>query len=201
MPGAQVREADEDELIPMHELIEVVAHEQGLPIEDERTRLKMLLDLARLAHHTHTPYPEIKRLAGKNILDIACGQDAAEDPAFRPWFCHLAHQLGCQVTGVDLPGGVTHAPWTFEGMDLADPRCLFEFPDDSFDVVHSTYFILNDNPDQDDCPEFRSQFGDDLRRYACAQQGIVWQMQRIVKPCGVVILNDRSFTKDGRPNR
>lgn len=179
------------------DLVEATAREHSLPPTEIDTRLKMLIHLLRLAQHSGIAPGELGQVEGKSVLDLACG-GIQGDITMQPWFCRLAHKLGCNVTGVDLPEAEAQEPWKFLGMDLTKPAGLFHFPDSSVDIVHSTYFIMNEDPGKDDCPLFRESLDKDLPNAGKILEGIVWQMQRIVKPEGVIILNDSSFDKRGR---
>ena len=186
------------------EAVETVVNAHGIPKNIFSVRQKTLLHIARLAHFLNVPLNKLERLEGVSVLDIACGRTANTDPNFSPWFCRVAHKLGCQVTGVDIPvsdeekaAGVdseSQEPWTFIPLDLRDPNVLFEIPENRFDVAHSTYFIDNKHP-RDDDPVFRDHFGDDFHAYNQAKKGIVWHMNRVIKPNGVVIINDSKRDK------
>lgn len=178
-------------------LIEETIRGIDLEVVDSLTRVKMLIHLARLAQHTGLEPNNLHQLAGKSLLDIACGRED-RDISMRPWLCDMADRLGCRVTGVDHPSATIRAPWTFMGIDLSDARGLYTFPVKSFDIVHCTHLILNDRPVDND-PEFRAQFST-KDAYDIAANSILYQMQQIVKPDGTLILNDTSF-KDGRWKR
>jgi ubiquinone/menaquinone biosynthesis C-methylase UbiE len=156
------------------------------------------MHVVRLAHGLRIEFNELDRLRGKTILDVACGQTGNIDPNFHPWFARIATHLGCIVTGVDFKRAEDpemHEAWTYVDLDLRSREALFHFPDDSFDVTHSTYFIGNQHPKQDNDPQFVADFQEDMGAYIQAQKTIFWHMNRIVKPSGVVIINDSAKPK------
>ena len=84
------------------DLVETTAGEHSLPPTEIDTRVKMLIHLLRLAQHSGVEPGRLGELKGKTVLDLACGRQV-NDVTMQPWFCRLAHKLGCDVTGVDLP--------------------------------------------------------------------------------------------------
>lgn len=189
----------------MIQAVETVAERYRLPKDVFSVRLKTLLHLARLAHFLEIPFNKLERLKEVSVVDVACGRQANADPNFSPWFCRVTHQLGCAVTGIDIPmtaqekaaglDAESEEPWTFVPLDLRNPNALWKFPENYFDVAHCTYFIGNQGKQRDDDPKFRESFGEDFHAYNNAQKNIIYHMNRMIKPNGVVIHNDSKRDK------
>ncbi len=87
-------------------------------------------------------------LDGRPILDLGCGarKDTAETSGLHartriklhePWFARILHRLGARVVGVDV-GDLSGEEFEAHNLDLLDPDALNSFPDQSFDLVHSS---------------------------------------------------------------
>lgn len=176
-------------------VVEEVASARPIPEKDRfLVRLKMLVHLLRVSHLMNIAPGALNTLKGKSVLDLACGRED-RDITMRPWFCDMAHHLGCKVTGVDHPDAIVSAPWTFVGLDLREVQVLYVFDDESFDIVHCTHFILCKNPQQND-PEFREGFNAEpipYLNYEDTVKGLLYQMQRIKKRDGALIIDDKAY--------
>lgn len=160
--------------------------------------------LEELAGRLVDCYPDLRRIAGQRILDIACGSSTSRSPArfhlrtpwgrkpvrsnaadgfaavFEPWFCRILEALGAEPVGVDR-GDLSGETFEHYRVDLGAPRALEFLPDHSFDGVQDSRLFGS--------PEFRAQFPNEADRLVVARE-IVAQEARVLKPGGRVIHSD-----------
>jgi len=160
--------------------------------------------LLQLAGRIHRAYGSFGGAKGKRILDIACGSNTSQAPAFvfvdtpfgerripiahtqgytaqfEPWFCRLLLELGAKPVGVDL-GDLDGETFEHHRADLGQPGALSFLPAASFDAVHDSRLFGS--------PEFTAAFPDPAQRRRIAAE--IWrQEQRLLKPGGLVIHSD-----------
>lgn len=93
-----------------------------------------------------TAFGSLDNVAGKRILDLACGSrkagqggDYMGDRRFEPWMCRLVSSLDGYAIGIDIRGQIREP---FEGhvADLTQEGCLAFLDDLSIDACHCSNF-------------------------------------------------------------
>lgn len=88
-------------------------------------------------------------LRGKKVLDLGCGSKTStpiETPGrpnsknYEPWLCRALQEIGAEPTGVDIED-LENEPFVHYKIDLTKPDALSVFPNDSFDVVNTSFLI------------------------------------------------------------
>jgi hypothetical protein len=125
-------------------------------------------------------------VAGKRILDIACGSNSSRSPGtgrrtaqFEPWMCRLLAELGAEPVGVDL-GDLDAETFEYYALDLGRAGALDALPTASFDAVQDSRLFGS--------PEFRETHGAAEADRVRAE--ISRQERRLLKPDGILIHSD-----------
>lgn len=127
--------------------------EQKYPCLPEGRFESEILRIQYIATSTH-------ELIGKRVLDVGCGskksadrrpspllrrwlqrEDPAENARFQPWFARILHEVGADVTGVDI-GSNKSEEFKSYAMDLINPNALDQFQDESFDIANNYIFTV-----------------------------------------------------------
>ena len=182
-----------DTLDEQYDLLNKIAREPGT-----KSIIEQLL--GRLV----TAFGGLSALAGKRVLDIACGSNSSQSPPslqintplqtstfantvgddytslFEPWFCRILLALAAEPVGVDF-GDLDGERFEHYHADLARLGALDFLPSQSFDAIQDSRLFGS--------PEFTSQVPERSDRLKIAQE-IRDQEQRLLKANGILIHSD-----------
>ena len=135
-------------------------------------------------------FGSLSRIAGRTVLDIACGSSSSRSPVtgletaeFEPWMCRLLLELGARPVGIDI-GDLAGEAFENHRVDLGVPGALDFLASESFDAIHESRLFGS--------PEFRAAHAPATERI---RREIHHQERRLLRPGGILIHSD------GRPGR
>lgn len=160
-------------------------------------------------------FAELSALAGKRVLDIACGSNSSQAPPilnvntplqtttihnavgntyttqFEPWFCRILLALAAEPVGIDF-GDLSSEAFEHYRVDLIQPGALDFLPSHSFDAAQDSRLFGS--------PEFTALLPDRAERLKVARE-IRDQEQRLLKEGGILIHSDAAHLVDSSKNR
>ena len=186
-------------LVEQYDLVNKIAREPGAKAIIEQL-------LGRIV----SAFGELSALAGKRVLDIACGSNSSQAPStldintplqtttihntmgnvytaqFEPWFCRILLALAADPVGIDF-GDLRGEAFEHYQVDLVQAGALDFLPSHSFDAVQDSRLFGS--------PEFAAQLPDRADRLKVARE-IRDQEQRLLKEGGVLIHSDAVHLAD-----
>ena len=152
----------------------------------------------------------LSALAGKRVLDIACGSNSSQAPLildintplqtttihnsignmytaqFEPWFCRILLALAADPVGIDF-GDLSGEAFEHYHVNLVQAGALDFLPSRSFDAVQDSRLFGS--------PEFTAQLPDRADRLRVALE-IRDQEHRLLKEGGILIHSDAAHLVD-----
>jgi SAM-dependent methyltransferase len=195
------RKADEGILV---ESIESLEKHFGLA--DKIAREPETIEIVQeLYDRVVAAYGRLSALAGKRILDLACGSSTSKAPSgmtrilptigagplrlrrasgytslFEPWLCRILVSLGAHAVGVDA-GDLDEEGFEHYRLDLGQTGALDFLPRRSFDAVHDSRLFGS--------PEFTARFAGRGEVLRIARE-IAEQEDRVLREDGIVLHSD-----------
>lgn len=129
-------------------------------------------------------------LKGKKILDLGAGStESTEDygfenfasRTFEPWMSRILHELGVDVTAVDIGGLEKESFKSYSKLNLLEEGSLKMFSDDSFDLALASQLLDSPYLNQ----HFNGHFGRSPGR--TLKENLEKQLERVLRPEGVFL--------------
>ncbi len=150
-----------------------------------------------------------KDIAGKKVLDIACGSNKScavyprnRSRMYEPWFARFAGIMGAEVMGIDRRESDPDRHYHFLQGDFVKPTTLDIFDAELFDIVNNSAFLVAPSRIDADAkstlpttPELLFHHSDSsLERI---DDTITKQVLRILKESGYYLYNESIYQKVG----